>query len=213
MSFVCAQADDGSVELINPNGIQLLVSTHTHRAPDARFKEPEFILEQADEHCRDYDKNLGEWSPCTNDYEGKFGKAFIRTERAMSVWTHGGNVRLPSSDGTHPYTDIGLSNGGDLKSGLCPAPICERADPFKLHIYHFRSPSMADSSKKSMEMEGGDGEMVAQATQQQLEKSDAAYEAETWFFNQIRDISLMRFAAPLRERIAPLLSSSSSSQF
>ncbi len=199
-----------SVELRNPNGVQLLVDTHIHRAPDQRFNEPEIILRQANEYCRNYDETLGEWSPCTNDYDGKFGKAFIRVDKAMSVWTHGGNVRLPYSDGNLPYTDIALSNGGDLDSGACPQPICERSDPFKIHIYHFRAPSMADSSKKNVEMEGLNADEVARTMHEQLQKSDAAYDAETWFFNQIRDISLMKYAAPLRERIAPLLSRASS---
>ena len=197
-----------SVELRNPNGVQLLVDTHVHRAPDQRFMEPEKILRQANEFCRGYDESLGEWSPCTNDYDGKFGKAFIRTDKAMSVWTHGGNVRLPFSSGNLPYTDIGLSNGGDLDSGACPSPICERSDPFKLHIYHFRSPSMADSTKKNVEMADLGASESAEAMQEQLQKSDAEYAAETWFFNQVRDISLAMYAGPLRERIAPLLSTS-----
>ena len=200
-----------TVQLQNPNGVQLLVSTHIHRAPDQRFNEPEAIIRQANEYCHRYDDALGEWSPCTNDYDGKFGKAFIRTDKAMSVWTHGGNVRLPFSDGTLPYTDIALSNGADLESGACPQPICDRSDPFKLHIYHFRAPSMADSMKKNVEMDGLDADKVAKAIHEQQEKSDATYEAETWFFNQIRDMSLVKYAEPLRERLAPFLSISSTS--
>ncbi|KAK9820723.1 hypothetical protein WJX74_003809 [Apatococcus lobatus] len=195
-----------SVKLVNPNGVQLLVSSHTHRAADQRFNEPEEILKQSNKLCQQYAQELGEWSPCTNDYNGNFGKTFVRTHNAMSVWTHGGNVRLPYSNGNLPYTDIGLNNGGDIESEVCPSPICARADPFKLHIYHFRAPSMADSTKKNAEMGDVDEAALHKATAEQLAKSDALYEEETWFFNQIRDISLVRFADLLRERIAPLLS-------
>lgn len=201
-------ADDPghSVKLVNPNGIQLLVSSHIHRAADQRFNEPEEILKQSNERCQLWAKELGEWSPCTNDYSGKFGKTFVRTRNAMSVWTHGGNVRLPYSSGDLPYTDIGMNNGGDLDSGVCPSPICARADPSQLHIYHYRAPSMADSTKKNAEMEDVDGAALDKATAEQLAKSDALYEEETWFFNQIRDVSLVKYAEALRERIAPLLS-------
>ena len=40
-----ALADGGSqVELVNPNGLQLLTRSHQHRAPDKRFGEPEELL-------------------------------------------------------------------------------------------------------------------------------------------------------------------------
>ena len=61
------------------------------------------------------------------------------------------------------------------------------------------------------EMDGLDADKVAKAIHEQQEKSDATYEAETWFFNQIRDMSLVKYAEPLRERLAPFLSISSTS--
>ena len=40
-----ALADGGSeVQLLNPNGLQLLTQTHLHRAPDKRLGEPEELL-------------------------------------------------------------------------------------------------------------------------------------------------------------------------
>ncbi|KAK9855807.1 hypothetical protein WJX84_002375 [Apatococcus fuscideae] len=82
-----------SVELTNPNGVQLLTAHHVHRAPENRFGEPEAILRDSNARCREWQASQGELSPCTNDYNGRYGKAFVRTKHAVSVWTHGGGVR------------------------------------------------------------------------------------------------------------------------
>ena len=88
-----------------------------------------------------------------------------------------------------------------MHTDACPAPVCEVANVDKLHIYHFRSPSIEDAFKKIVdwkyrETQEGEEELM----------SDEGYEAATWFFNQVRDISMTRFGPALRERIAPLLS-------
>lgn len=120
-----------SVELINPNGIQLLTTSHIHRAPDARLGEPEQLLKDSNGDCMKWAQEIGEWSPCTNDYDNKFGKTFLRTQHARSVWTHGGALG-------GVFSKIILRNGADLHTADCPSPTCEQADSRLLHIYHFR---------------------------------------------------------------------------
>lgn len=92
-----------------------------------------------------------------------------------------------------------------MHTDACPAPTCEVANVDKLHIYHFRSPSIEDALKKIVdwkyrETKEGEEELM----------SDENYEAATWFFNQVRDISMTRFGPALQERMAPLLSPSPS---
>ncbi len=42
-----ARADGSAeVQLLNPNGLQLLTASHIHRAPDKRFGEPEELLKE-----------------------------------------------------------------------------------------------------------------------------------------------------------------------
>lgn len=120
-----------SVELINPNGVQLLTTSHIHRAPDARLGEPEQLLKDSNADCVKWAKEIGEWSPCTNDYDNKFGKTFLRTAHARSVWTHGGALG-------GEFGKVILRNGADLHTADCPSPTCEQADSRLLHIYHFR---------------------------------------------------------------------------
>lgn len=79
---------------------------------------------------------------------------------------------------------------------------------YKLHIYHFRSPSIEDALKKIVdwnywEIKEGEEELMGIM-------SDESYEKATWFFNQVKDISMTRFGPALRERMAPLLSPSTS---
>ena len=116
------------MQLLNPNGVQLVTQTHFKRAADKRFGEPEELIEDSWEYCR----NLkGIWSPCTNDYDEKFGKTFVRAAVSTGVWTHGGGVVTPEGKAK-------LVNGNDMHTDLCPPVICERADVNRLHIYHFR---------------------------------------------------------------------------
>ncbi len=82
--------DGHTVELTNPNGLQLLTQTHFWRAPDKRFGEPEEILEDVNADCSKWKREIGPESPCTNDFDGRFGKTFIRSAHARAVWTHGG---------------------------------------------------------------------------------------------------------------------------
>lgn len=46
--------DGHSVELTNPKGVQLLTSSHIHRAPDHRFGEPEQFLRETNSRCREW---------------------------------------------------------------------------------------------------------------------------------------------------------------
>ncbi|KAK9820746.1 hypothetical protein WJX74_009462 [Apatococcus lobatus] len=186
---------DHSVELSNPKGIQLLTSSHIHRAPDQRFGEPEQFLRDSNQRCREWQ---GEDSPCTNDYNGRYGKAFVRTQHAVSVWTHGGGVRGAFGEGS-------MFNGQDVGTERCPVPICMKADPYKLHIYHLRSPSIADVAKKDLD----EGISSPEEAQSRMVQSDEDYDKETWFFNQIRDVSLVKYEAQLRERIQSLFTQTS----
>ena len=138
---------------------------------------------------------LGEDSPCTNDYNGRYGKAFVRTRHAVSVWTHGGGVRGPFGEGS-------MFNGQDVDTERCPVPICMRADPYRLHIYHLRSPSVADAVKKDLD----EGKSTPAEGQERMQQSDEDYDSETWFFNQIRDVSLAKFESQLTEQIRLLQS-------
>ncbi|KAK9852595.1 hypothetical protein WJX84_004435 [Apatococcus fuscideae] len=183
-----------TVELLNPNGVQLLATSHIHRAPDSRLGEPEQVLKDSNADCVKWATEIGEWSPCTNDYDNKFGKTFMRMSHAKSVWTHGGSL-----GGDFP--DIILRNGADLHTADCPSPICEQADSRLLHIYHFRAPSLADLVKKDVEEFG----ISQEDADKRFLTTDAAYEDSTWIFNQIRDVALVAFGEPLQQRIAPLL--------
>lgn len=136
----------------------------------------------------------GEDSPCTNDYNGRYGKAFVRTRHAVSVWTHGGGVR-------GHFGEASMFNGQDVGTERCPTPICVRADPRKLHIYHLRSPSIADVVKKDLD----EGISTAEEAQGRMQQTNEEYDQETWFFNQIRDVSLVKFEGQLTERIQDIL--------
>ena len=112
--------------------IQLLTTSHIHLAPDARLGEPEQLLKDSNADCVKWAKEIGEWSPCTNDYDNKFGKTFLRTAHARGVWTHGGALG-------GEFAKVILRNGADLHTADCPSPTCEQAESRLLHIYHFRS--------------------------------------------------------------------------
>ena len=121
-----------TVELSNPNGLQLLTQSHFMRAPDKRFAEPEEILEDSNADCARWKQEIGPESPCTNDFDGRFGKAFIRSAHARAVWTHGGALG-------GGFANVQLTHGAYMHTEACPSPICEPADVNKLHIYHYRS--------------------------------------------------------------------------
>ncbi|KAK9843893.1 hypothetical protein WJX84_001081 [Apatococcus fuscideae] len=181
-----------SVQLTNPNGMeQLLTQTHVHRAPDKRFGEPEELLKDSNERCRTWKAEHGRMSPCTNDNENVVGKTFIRGSTAEGIWTHGGSVKVNGEW-------IQLDNGMDMHTDKCPAPICERSDPFMLHVYHYRNPSIEDMTKKNIDWHWVDDPTV----------KDNQFLEDTWFFNQVRDVSLERFGDALRARIAPLMTAS-----
>ena len=183
-------ASGATVQLLNPNGVQLVTQTHFKRAADKRFGEPEELIEDNWEYCRGL---KGIWSPCTNDYDEKFGKTFVRAAVATGVWTHGGGV-------TSPAGTAKLVNGNDMHSDLCPPVTCERADVNRLHIYHFRSPSMEDAAKKSKDWAELQSALFTEDGQ-----TDEMYEQATFFFNQIRDISMARFGKQLMRQVSELL--------
>ena len=80
---VTDSTDGHTVQLTNPKGLeQLLTQTHVHRAPDKRFGEPEELLKDSNERCRDWKAEHGRMSPCTNDNENVVGKTFIRGSTA-----------------------------------------------------------------------------------------------------------------------------------
>lgn len=95
---------------------------------------------------------------------------------------------------------VSLGNGGSMHTDDCPAPICQPSGIDKLHIYHMRSPSIEDAAKKNADWHWTNDPAADAAISVQR------YEQETAFYNQIRDVALVRFAPALRERIQPLLS-------
>ncbi|KAK9838769.1 hypothetical protein WJX74_002977 [Apatococcus lobatus] len=197
-SFALHQ-EDAMAKLTNPQGIQLLTETHWMRAADRRFGEPEDIILANLESCKG-PKEGG----CTNDNSGIHGKTFLRSSLAHGLWTHGGSVKS-NKFGTHRadawgYRVVSLGNGGSMYTDDCPAPICQPSGINKLHIYHIRSPSIADAAKKNADWHWTDDPTAEAAS------SSQQYAKDTAFYNQIRDVALVRFAPALRERILPLLS-------
>ena len=89
---VVMQTPDNGVLLSNPNGLQLVTQTHFWRAPDKRFGEPEEILGDANTDCTKWRLEIGPESPCTNDFDGRYGKTFLRSAHARALWTHGGTL-------------------------------------------------------------------------------------------------------------------------
>ena len=90
---------------------------------------------------------------------------------------------------------VQLDNGEDMHTDKCPAPTCDRSDPHTLHVYHFRNPSLEDMTKKNVDWDWAGNHEV----------SDAQARHDTWFFDQVRDVSMERFREGLRARIAPLM--------
>ena len=68
------------------------------RAPDKRFGEPEEILAAVNPDCRRWQEEIGPESPCTNDFQGRFGKTFLRSAHARALWTHGGALGADLND-------------------------------------------------------------------------------------------------------------------
>ena len=64
-----------------------------------------------------------------------------------------------------------------------------------------RAPSIADLVKKDVE----EFNMTQQEADRRFLVTDEAFEASTWIFNQIRDVSLVAYGDALKERIGPLL--------
>ncbi len=82
----------------------------------------------------------------------------------------------------------------------CPAPICQPSGVANMHIYHMRSPSIEDAAKKNADWHWTDSFAADMAI------STEQYFEDTAFYNQIRDVALVRLAPALRDRIRPLLS-------
>ena len=74
-------------------------------------------------------------SPCTNDGEMRHGKTWIRASTGQGLWTHGGSVRVDRGSGLDWFQ---IGDGMQMNTSECPSPVCERADPWRLHIYHYR---------------------------------------------------------------------------
>ena len=74
-------------------------------------------------------------SPCTNDGEMRHGKTWIRASTGQGLWTHGGSVRVDRGAGPEWFQ---IGDGMHMNTSDCPSPVCERADPWRLHIYHYR---------------------------------------------------------------------------
>ncbi|KAK9851557.1 hypothetical protein WJX84_005377 [Apatococcus fuscideae] len=194
------EVPDGSweVQLTNPNGLQLLTNSHFHRAPDKRFGEPEELLKDSNEFCRMWKNQMGRMSPCMNDADGQYGKTFLRASHATGLWTHGGSV---FGDFGWIQADDGTSLSSEIfpEPTKCPAPTCARSNPTNIHIYHYRSPSIEDDVKKSVDWRW------SEHPEEGLHQSDDDYAASTWFYNQMRDVSLFQFAEALQQRMMPLL--------
>lgn len=116
----------------------------------------------------------------------------------QGLWTHGGSV---FGDYGWVQADDGTSLASDIFPGpnKCPAPICARSNPTDIHIYHYRSPSIEDDVKKSVDWRW------KEHPEEELHVSDDDYAASTWFYNQMRDVSLFQFAEALQARMLPLL--------
>ena len=79
----------------------------------------------------------------------------------------------------------------------------ERSVEFALP--HCRSPSMEDAAKKSQEWAE-----LQSAIFTDDDYTDQTYEEATFFFNQIRDVSMARFGKELRQRVSELMRQPSS---
>ena len=80
-------------------------------------------------------------SPCTNDGEMRHGKTWIRASTGQGLWTHGGSVKVDRGSGLDWFQ---IGDGMQMNTSECPSPVCERADPWRLHIYHYRCARYAD---------------------------------------------------------------------
>ena len=118
----------------------------------------------------------------------------------QGLWTHGGSIEgefgsFQADDGTSFESDI-------FHEVKCPRPTCARGNPTDIHIYHFRSPSLEDDIKKAEDWHW------KEHPEEGLQISDDDYDAGTWFYNLVRDVSLLQFSDALSARILPLLSPS-----
>ena len=115
----------------------------------------------------------------------------------QGMWTHGGSVH---GDFGWAQADDGTSLASDIfPESKCPGHICARSNPTDLHIYHYRSPSLEDDIKKAADWHW------KEHPEDGLQATDEEYATGTWFFNQMRDVSLLQFSDALRERMLPLL--------
>ncbi|KAK9837990.1 hypothetical protein WJX74_009132 [Apatococcus lobatus] len=185
-----------TIKLVNPAGLQLVTQSHFMRAADRRFGEPEDLVENSLEYCRSQRTTATRLSPCTNDGEMRHGKTWVRASTGQGLWTHGGSVQVDRGSGLEWFQ---IGDGMHMNTSECPSPICERADPWRLHIYHYRSPSMEDELKKSADW--------ALQTDEGFFSwlTDEQYTETTQYLNTIRDVAMMQFGARLEQRVAALL--------